>query len=339
MWGNKYRRLWYKFYHFHHKYIVIRKKSELKILQEFMNDPLLKHVDQALSLDSKWIFYNIHALYCGMTNDLAGQYNLRKKIVDQGEHNGIETSDTHLTALLNLASSQADLKKYDDFFHTIAKLRSIPLKSKSSKAEVFQDTYLFTLQLHVYIKTGKIEKGIALIDEIKNVSLEKIRSTTNPDIHFTLFYLIPYLYFILGKYDQSLGWLNKLLNETDLEVRQDIHCFARILNLITHFELENLDLLKYQVKSTYRFLYKRKRLYKFETIILNFIRKKLPKINISVKKELIDVFEKLRKEVIEISKEPFEQKALEYFDFISWLESKIENRPFMEVLKEKAAAK
>lgn len=32
---------------------------------------------------------------------------------------------------------------------------------------------------------------------------------------------------------------------------------------------------------------------------------------------------------------PYESKALEYFDFVSWLESKIENRPFAEVVREK----
>ncbi len=34
--------------------------------------------------------------------------------------------------------------------------------------------------------------------------------------------------------------------------------------------------------------------------------------------------------------DPYEKGAFEYFDFISWLESKIENRPFAEIIKEKA---
>ena len=44
----------------------------------------------------------------------------------------------------------------------------------------------------------------------------------------------------------------------------------------------------------------------------------------------------VKEELVEITKDDFERKALEYFDFISWLESKIEGRVFAEVVREKA---
>ena len=37
-----------------------------------------------------------------------------------------------------------------------------------------------------------------------------------------------------------------------------------------------------------------------------------------------------------LSKDPYESRAFEHFDFISWLESKIEKRPFVEIVREKA---
>ena len=37
-----------------------------------------------------------------------------------------------------------------------------------------------------------------------------------------------------------------------------------------------------------------------------------------------------------VSKDPSEKIMFEYFDFISWLESKTENRTFSEIMKEKA---
>ena len=40
-----------------------------------------------------------------------------------------------------------------------------------------------------------------------------------------------------------------------------------------------------------------------------------------------------------IVKDPLEEKFLNYFDIISWLESKIENRTVQEVIKEKAKVK
>src|SRR5439155_27309205 len=105
-----------------------------------------------------------------------------------------------------------------------------------------------------------------------------------------------------------------------------------ILNLIVHYELGNEDILPYIVKSTYRFLYNRNRLYKFENSVLGFIAKKLP--HITTGQEITEAFKKLKAELQEITKDPFEKRALEYFDFISWLESKIENRPFAEIVRE-----
>jgi len=47
-------------------------------------------------------------------------------------------------------------------------------------------------------------------------------------------------------------------------------------------------------------------------------------------------FSKLRQELVIIAKDPFEKTILEYFDFISWLDSKNQKRPFAEIVKEKA---
>ena len=73
----------------------------------------------------------------------------------------------------------------------------------------------------------------------------------------------------------------------------------------------NIEMLEYIVISTYRFLYKRGGLYKFQTNILNFIKNKLPYV--VCKRQLIQAFIELKEELV---KDPLEQKVLESFDFI-----------------------
>ena len=92
-------------------------------------------------------------------------------------------------------------------------------------------------------------------------------------------------------------------------------------------------MFEYTVKSTCHFLYKRRELYQYETAILNFIKNKISK-NLN-NKELIQAFIDLKGELEEIVKDPLEQNALESFNFIYWLQSKIENRPFGEIVREK----
>jgi hypothetical protein len=50
------------------------------------------------------------------------------------------------------------------------------------------------------------------------------------------------------------------------------------------------------------------------------------------KAEQIDAFKDLRHNIMRITKDPHEAIALDYFDFISWLESKIEGKRFSEVV-------
>jgi hypothetical protein len=137
----------------------------------------------------------------------------------------------------------------------------------------------------------------------------------------------------MGDYENSLKWLNKILSKNQNEVRPDLLSFAHILNLILHFELDNIVLLEYIVKSTYRFLYKRKKLYKVEHAVLNFIRSSY---GITSKEKLKENFMELYRNLKEITKDPYEKIALEYFDLLSWLESKIENKKFADVVKRKA---
>lgn len=143
--------------------------------------------------------------------------------------------------------------------------------------------------------------------------------------------------FVRGNYEKSLFWNNFVLNESVKSLPEEVYLTGRVLNLILHYELGHTDLLFYKLRSTYRFLYKKKRLYKFENVILYFIRNKLPKINSP--KEQIEFFKELKHELEKITKDVYEAKALMDFDFISWIESKIQNRTFADILKERFTKK
>ena len=52
--------------------------------------------------------------------------------------------------------------------------------------------------------------------------------------------------------------------------------------------------------------------------------------------ELKAAFVKLYKELKKYENDPYERRAFLYLDVLSWLESKIENRPVGEIIREKA---
>lgn len=52
--------------------------------------------------------------------------------------------------------------------------------------------------------------------------------------------------------------------------------------------------------------------------------------------ELKSAFAKLHKALKKYENDPYERRAFLYLDVLSWLESKIENRPVADIIREKA---
>jgi len=112
---------------------------------------------------------------------------------------------------------------------------------------------------------------------------------------------------------------------------EDIQCFARILNLIAHYELGHYNLLKHLVKSVYRFLRKMEELNAVQEEILKFLRKSLN----ANPQNLTESFVNLRTRLVPHTNNPVERRSFLYLDIISWLTSKIEGRPVQDVIREK----
>lgn len=93
-----------------------------------------------------------------------------------------------------------------------------------------------------------------------------------------------------------------------------------------------MQVLEYAVKSVHRFLEKRQRLYRLESLILDFIQKMLDE---NKDRGNTNDFRFLKKELSKLLTIPVEKKMFEYFDFITWTESKIEKRSFAEIVQKK----
>lgn len=109
-------------------------------------------------------------------------------------------------------------------------------------------------------------------------------------------------------------------------------CFARVLSLVAHYEAGMDYHLEVQLRSTYKFLIKMNDLHEVQREMIKFL-KNLGNI---YPHELKSEFIKLHARLKVYENHPYEKRAFLYLDIISWLESKIENRPVAEIIQEKA---
>jgi len=126
--------------------------------------------------------------------------------------------------------------------------------------------------------------------------------------------------------------LNKIIENKNLSMREDLMCFARILNLVAHYEASMDYHLEIQLKSTYKFLLKMNDLHEVQREIIKFLKN----LGSIYPHQLKSEFKKLLACLKTYEDHPYEKRAFLYLDIISWLESKIENKSVAEVIQEKA---
>ncbi|MBI4931695.1 MAG: hypothetical protein HY841_13075 [Bacteroidetes bacterium] len=301
----------------------LRKESELTEFDKIVSDDILSDENKADSFTAKIYFFYINGVCYEMKGDLKRSYKYRKHFVEIAESNPrwmeIHVKN-YLPALNNLAISQMELKRFDEMSETIYKIRSVGALGKKISEDIQLSVFIFAsiLEMNYCLKTGDVKNGIYTAKE-SEAGLKKFSGKIHKQYEIVLHNSIKYIYFGAGELRKSLLWSNKVINESFPEIRQDIQAMARIFNLILHYELGNTDSLEYFIKSTYRFLLKSQRLYKVETIVLNYLRRNA---NLNSKKEILESFRKLHKELLPLSKDRFEKKAFDEFDILKWLEKK-----------------
>ena len=315
-----------------------RNKIEFDEIQKVMRSPLLKTQDKAVSVTEKYLYNSIHAAYANQSSDLTNSYIYNNACAELLEAHPLivkDDPDKYISILNSLHISCINLHKYTEAGGIVKKMKSIEkdfdlILSSAMKIRVF--LLSASRQLTVYIETGEFIKGVADIGEIEDfIQLHANKS-------YNIRKKIIYLYFTIiclgaSKYKKALQYIALLKNEHTLEMSEGDLSTVFILNLIIHYELDNYDTLPYLVKSAYRHFYKHKTLYGFEAAILDFM-KKLIRTNST--KQLLSEFENLRADLQRLKKKNvLEVDWVKGFDIISWLESKIEKRPFGEIVKEK----
>ena len=320
-----------------------RNDREREIVEEISNHHLIKGKNTALSRRAAATCYYIKGLCAVTKHDLENSFSNFSRVVDIFENNPVLIQDIpkqYIKSLSNLLFCYIDGKKYDEFFELINKMRSLQdqpgFTSTDIKLKIFTSTY--NSELLAYDRMGNYQKGVEIIEDVLS-GIEKYQDKITKEEKILFFYNIAYTYFGAGNYKSSLHWLNKVLNDNEPNLRQDVYSFARLFNLIIHYELGNYDLLDYIVKSTSRFYLRRKREYdreyRFETIFLKYV-KKLAKSS-DKPERLQSSFMDLRQEIEKVLEDDYEKVALEYFDFLSWIDSKVDGVSFEKLKKDKSA--
>ncbi|MDQ3046827.1 MAG: hypothetical protein M3R27_04705 [Bacteroidota bacterium] len=313
-----------------------RSKEELRLIQQVIRK--YEKLDyQLLDFNDKYYLNYIKTVYYTSSGDDKKAYVFTKRNVDLLESIPDklreEEFERYIVSLNNLVVNLIHLQKTTEIHPYLKKIRSLATHNIRENVVLWVTSY--KLVLGVIIRSGDYDQAEKIIGEIENgVAFyhDKI-----PPTDLVLFkYNMAIIYFIGKKYTTAVRLLNEIVNDSELSLRDDIQSYARLIRLIIFWEKGEQQLLSYATLSAYRYLYKRKKLFKFENLVLKFIKEKVPDMNTRAKQKL--AFIELKNELEIIWKDPLERKVLEYFDFSTWIESKISKKDFKTLSREKHAS-
>ncbi len=319
----------------------IKSKKSLENVTHFFESSLPHYNEKDLSFQEKLYLYNSFVGYYFYIQDFTKGYEYATKWLNLFElqpEMKRHKLEMYIKALNSLLVVQNKLYKYKEFAETQKKLIAIKrdknlILTENINLNLFKAIYVHEINRHFML--GEFKSGTRIVGALEN-ELNKMIPMLDKHSILLLYYKIACLYLGSGNYKIAIKWLNKIYNEKEIELREDIYSFARILLLVCHFELGNEDLVESNIRSTYRYFLKKGQLTQYQTYILNFLKNLFTNAS---ERNLKKQFISLKTQMLPLEKNKFEKRAFLYFDIISWLESKIENRTVQEIIKTKALKK
>ncbi|MDQ6761524.1 MAG: hypothetical protein M3015_02725 [Bacteroidota bacterium] len=307
--------------------------------EEEIENYFRKHLTDELKVPDGFyqsLYYNqSFCWYAFIRQDFLMYYRYAQKWVDLFARESmmieVETAN-YIKGMHNLLNAHFNLRNHPGFIKTLHTFEAfgdsnIVKQNFNNRIQVF--VYLYIAKINLHFLEGTFKEGLEIVPEIMQQLTEFNIYLDNHRV-LVFYYKIASLYFGAGDFDTAITYLNKIIN-WKVDLRNDLQCYARLLHLIAHYEIGNFQLLEYLIKSVYRFMAKMQNLSLVEEEVFKFLKKSF---YLSAKK-LKPEFEKLLDTIKQFETSKFETRAFAYLDVISWLESKVYDKPVYEIIREK----
>ncbi len=317
----------------------VKNDEESKKVSEYFEKYLPKVAINKLGFREKLWLYKAYLWYSFLMQDFLNCYKYSLKWVNLFYKNPkmihlnpvfFLKGNNYLLESLFFAKNKKKFQITLENFEALIKSKSFP---RNENLEALSFLYLNLNKVNIHFIDGSFEEGLIKIPSIET-NLKYFKSRIDEHYIMTFYYKFACLHFGAGNNKKCIEYLDKIISNKSLSMRKDLLCFSRILNLFAHYEAGldyHFDTL---LRSTYKFLIKMDDLYEVQHEMIKFIKGLQDIYPHDIKK----AFKKLHKTLKKYENHPYERRAFLYLDIISWLESKIDDVPVGQVIRDKYTA-
>lgn len=238
-------------------------------LENKLNNPLL--CQNLPTTRSKLIAYETKGIYYQMKGDFLRAFQSFETALNLWNTQLSSLfNESFIKCLMNFTLSAFICKKTVDYKRFIEKIEG---SRNILTSNIFQQDLL--IKIFCFMRAFK-EKAIQqcerIIGEIVQF-MKKSDANIEPFWMNILRYVIGLFYFSITRYKKALYWVNLVIENTQTNLFLTSQFFAKILKLLIHYNLGDLDLFDYLYNSAKRSLNKKQDKTMFETTLLKYIRK------------------------------------------------------------------
>jgi hypothetical protein len=312
-----------------------RNELDEKDIRAFFKTHLPGNVNDIAGFYEKLYLYQSYCWYAFIRQDFLMYYRYSQKWIDLFDEEPmlIEVETGHyVKGMHTLLNALFDLRNFEKFDIVLKKFELFAKTSVAAQHDNFRthtSIYINSAKINYHLMKGTFKEGLALIPEIEEKLTEYALQVDRHRI-LVFNYKFANLYFGNGNYEACIDYLQKIINGP-LDLRIDLQCYARLMHMMSHYELGNYDIMESLIKSVYRFMAKMKNLTVVEEEMFKFLRHSFDVSPTKMKPEL----EMFLSKVKHLEKNRFETRAFAYMDIISWIESKVYHKPMSEIIYNK----
>lgn len=312
----------------------VKNEDDYMHLKYFFESNLPALDPMELKFYQKLYLFQSYVWYYNMAQDFPQYYRYAQKWVNLYENDTkliLNSTSNYLKGVHNMLNALFMAQHRDRFNEAFKDYANFNIDKQPAVTQNELSIYYLFYYIHFL---NQIIINSAYGDNREKLSKLEILLTNdefNWDINRKLIfrYKMACIYFGDNNLDDCISCLNEILNKSYPKLRVDLQCFARILNLIAHYELGNNELVTNQLKSLYRFLYKMKDLGKVQQAIILFLKRTPRMFESDMKTE----FQNLKEKLLKIRNEKYEKRPFLYLEIIAWLDAKISDCTIADILK------
>lgn len=255
------------------------------------------------------------------------------KLFEENTHLWNNPPVYYLMTVEGMLESLRIMHNYEGMNYFIEKLENLSSSSSSFQLNVAYVVFLY--RLFSYIDRGDFEQAGLWIAKHQSCLIDKIpllkeQQQAEMSLYIALVYLGN------GEYRKARKRLSTTIGRGHL-YSLSLFRTIRIVNMMIHYELDDVDYIQSELRSIKRQMLKNKgHNLKVESFLLKFLNASF--VDKSRKKRA-EIWESMAEEVHALYTDKYEIQILRKFDFVAWVEAKIFEVPLSDILKREHALK